>query len=157
MERIRKGTFETNSSSVHTLVMPKPAGELHINQQLIDKNGVITVECGDFGDSGVVCGQYEKLQYLCTWIALLNDRCPYGCSCEDFTSEDCYDLQRCVLEPIQEVDPSVKDIKVTAVDKAEFDHQTAPYNSSCVVDIYNSQAVQNFIFNDEIKILMSRD
>ena len=157
MERIRKGVFETNSSSVHTLVMPKPAGEMKIHEQLKDKDGVITVECDYFGDSGVVYGQYEKLQYLCTWIALLNDRGQYGTTCEDFLSEDCCDLQRCVLEPIQEVDPSVRDIKVTAVDKAEFDHQTSPYNSSCVVDIYNNQAVQNFIFNDEVKILMSRD
>jgi hypothetical protein len=157
MEKTRQSIFETNSSSVHTLVFPKPEKEMKIHPSLVDKNGVITVECDYFGDSGVVYGQYEKLKYLCTWIALATGHGPYGDSSEDFSADDCWELRRYLLEPIKETDPSVKNIIVTKVDRAGFDHQTHPHSCGCVVDFCNEDVLMNFIFNDDIKILMSRD
>lgn len=156
MERIRKGTFETNSSSVHTLVMPRPKHPLPDITQLTDKNGVIAVSCKYYGDSGIVRGFYEKLQYLCTWIAVANGKGKYG-DCENFTSDDCWDLEECVLYPIQEVEPDVLKIKVTHVDRADFDHQTHPSVSECVVNIWDAECVISFLFNDDIYIKMSRD
>lgn len=156
MERIRKGTFETNSSSVHTLVMPRPEHPRLKELQLVDKNGVITVSCRYYGDSGIVSGFYEKLQYLCTWIAVANGKGKYGDS-EDFTATDCWDLERCVLDPIQEVESAVLNIKVTNVDRADFDHQTHPSNSECVVNIWDAECVISFLFNDDIYIKMGRD
>ena len=156
MERIRKGTFETNSSSVHTLVMPRPEKPKLESMQLVDENGVITVSCKEYGDSGVVFGFYEKLQYLCTWIAVANGKGKYGDS-EDFTSDDCWDLEKCVLDPIQEVEPAVLKICVTDVDCADFDHQTHPSNSDCVINMWDPDSVITFLFNDDIYIKMSRD
>ena len=156
MERIRKGTFETNSSSVHTLVMPRPKQPILKDLQLVDKNGVITVSCRYYGDSGIVSGFYEKLQYLCTWIAVANGRGKYGDS-EDFTSDGCWDLEKCVLYPIQEVEPAVLKIKVTNVDRADFDHQMHPSNCECIVNLWDTDSVITFLFNDDIYIKMSRD
>ena len=155
MERIRKGTFETNSSSVHTLVMPRPK-DTKLNPHLIDNHGVITVSCKYYGDSGIVGGFLEKLRYLCTWIAVANGRGKYGDS-EDFTSDDCRDLEKCVLDPIQEVVPAVLKIKVTNAGSADFDHQTHPSNSECVVSLWDTDSVITFLFNDDIYIKMSRD
>ncbi len=156
MERKRKETFETNSSSVHTLVMPRPENPRLKDRQIVDKDGVITVPCKYYGDSGIVSGLYEKLQYLCTWIAVSHGMGKYGDS-EDFTSNDCWALEKCVLYPIQEVDPSVLKIKVTNVDRADFDHQMHPSNCECIVNLWDTDSVITFLFNDDIYIKMSRD
>lgn len=114
------------------------------------------MSCRYYGDSGIVRGFYEKLQYLCTWIAVANGKGKYG-DCENFTSDDCWDLEECVLYPIQEVEPDVLKIKVTHVDRADFDHQTHPSVSECIVNIQDAECVISFLFNDDIYIKMSRD
>ena len=63
MKKIRKGIFETNSSSVHCICIAK--GE--IDPLSIPKN--ISARFGEFGwESEYYCFDYEKLSYLCTMI-----------------------------------------------------------------------------------------
>ena len=72
MKQIRKGTFETNSSSVHSLVIEneEKIGELEKSQLKLNKKGEIEVQLGEY-DWGLnfLKTQQEKLNYLVTLIA----------------------------------------------------------------------------------------
>ena len=71
MKQIRKGTFETNSSSVHSLVIEndKTLGELEKNQLKLNRKGEIEVVLGKYGwRLEILETQQEKLNYLVTLI-----------------------------------------------------------------------------------------
>lgn len=149
--QIRQSTFETNSSSVHTLVLPKGSCEQVLKP---DEHGKIRVECDDFSDCGVVYGLHEKLSYLCSFIALdhsgsINEN-------GDMSSEDCWGLES-ILEAIQRKYPDILEIVVTHCYAAQFDHQTHPCNSSCIINLWDIDQIETFLFNDDIKINMGRD
>ena len=65
MKKIRKGTFETNSSSMHSLVV---TGEKKINKEQlkIDENGFIEVETDEYtwGGNVLLKSSQEKLNYV---------------------------------------------------------------------------------------------
>ena len=65
MKKIRKGTFETNSSSMHSLVV---TGEKKINRKQfkINENGFIEVETDEYtwGGNVLLKSPQEKLNYV---------------------------------------------------------------------------------------------
>lgn len=72
MKQIRKGTFETNSSSMHSLVIEndKSIGELEKSELKLNKKGEIRVYLGEYGlGLEFLETQQEKLNYLVTLIA----------------------------------------------------------------------------------------
>ena len=149
--QIRQSTFETNSSSVHTLVLPKGNCEQVLKP---NKHGEVRVYCNDFSDCGVVYGLHEKLSYLCSFIAL--DHPGYISEDGCMSSEDCWDLKN-ILEAIQRRYPDVLEIVAIKCHNAEFDHQTHPCNSSCIINLWDIDQIETFLFNDDIKINMGRD
>lgn len=154
--QIRKSVFETNSSSVHTLVYPK--GNCNIPISDIAKDGVVTVQCSDFSYCGYVEDLYEKLQYLCSYIALDN---PYkknfdSSEGEYITNKDDIYLDN-ILYAIKMKDPSIKELRAIHCECAMFDHQTSPDESSCIVNLNKPDDINTFLFNDEIKIKLDRD
>lgn len=153
--QIRQSTFETNSSSVHTLVLPKGNCEQVLKP---DKHGEVRVSCDDFSECGVVYGLHEKLSYLCSFIALdhpgdVRVTSQFG-GC--MSSEDCWDLEN-ILEAIQRRYPDVLKLVATHCYAAQFDHQTHPCNSSCIINLWDIDQIETFLFNDDIKINMGRD
>lgn len=146
----RYSVFETNSSSVHTLSFPR--GEC--NEVLKIKNGIVKIPCGDFSESGVVWGLHEKLSYLCSFAVLDHPSVETKQGC--MSSEDNWDLDN-ILSAIQKRYPDVIELIATKCNKAQFDHQTHPCNSSCIVNLWDTEALETFLFNDDIKINMGRD
>lgn len=75
MIKIRRGTFETNSSSTHSIVISdKDRGYSY--DLPVDENGILTLTFGSFGwGPDVLNTPYEKLTYLLTQMAqdILND------------------------------------------------------------------------------------
>ena len=72
MKQIRRGTFETNSSSVHSLVIEneEKIGELEKSQLKLNKKGEIEVQLGEYAwGLEFFKTQQEKLNYLVTLIA----------------------------------------------------------------------------------------
>lgn len=72
MKKIRKGTFETNSSSMHSLVIEneEKIKELEKNQLKLNGKGEIEVTLGEYGwGLNFLTTQQEKLNYLVTLIA----------------------------------------------------------------------------------------
>ena len=71
MKQIRRGTFETNSSSMHSLVIEndKSISELEKSQLKLNKKGEIRVHLGEYGwGLDFLTTQQKKLNYLVTLI-----------------------------------------------------------------------------------------
>ena len=148
--KIRQSVFETNSSSVHSLSFPK--GEC--KETLKPKNGVVKIPCGDFSGTGIVWGLHEKLSYLCTYAVL-----DYPCDVREngiSSSEDNWDLDN-ILDALKRKYPDLKELVATKCNKACFDHQTHPCSEPCVVHLWDTESLETFLFNDDIKINMGRD
>ena len=69
---IRKGVFETNSSSVHTLVLAKSKSLSELEEIAKDYDVYITGGNFDWGWE-VLSSPQEKLNYLWTFVTLLDD------------------------------------------------------------------------------------
>ena len=77
MRQIRRGVFETNSSSCHSITFCG-RGELEPNCMPIDKNGYIHAHFSEFGwEVDDYYDQQSKLSYLLTMAAHLNGCYPY--------------------------------------------------------------------------------
>ena len=69
--KIRKGVFETNSSSIHSLVISNEDREP--SKFKLNKNGEIEIDFGQFGkDERIYTSQYDKLSYLITCLYYLS-------------------------------------------------------------------------------------
>ena len=69
--KIRSHVFETNSSSVHSLVISNNGRE--VSNFKLNREGKIEVDFGDFGkELRVYTSQYDKLSYLITCLYYLS-------------------------------------------------------------------------------------
>lgn len=148
---VRNQVFETNSSSVHSIVV-KETNDYKIELERSQTNPYAVVACCmDYSDVGhdetyVIATQQDKFNYLMSWLACKYEYTYY----DDLKSSWEYSY---VLNALRSVDNKIDDIIVIDSNKAKFDHQTAPYNSSdCVVDLYSERAIKDFIFNDSIML-----
>ena len=139
MKQIRKGVFETNSSSVHSLQISKDG--LEPSNLEINKDGNIEVEFGAFDkDERIYNTQYEKLQYLLSFIAYNRG---FYCSTSDLDDlYECYDFND-VCETICDY-TGAKGIVIVGGKDAYIDHQSM---DDCVIDYWYQDNVINFIFN----------
>ena len=164
---IRKGTFETNSSSVHTLVLaPKESIRYEFDRKKLvhcsvilnpDDTWTLIVPCGDFSDGHGVSSFDEKIRYLCTYIALALT----GGYCEDGKDPDLTDEDDSrfgnILKAVHLAEPKIRSLLITHVEKAYFDHQTGPFEEDCVIDLVSEYAIGEFLFNDETRVIFGRD
>ena len=166
--QIRQHVFETNSSSLHTLVISnKDMGRCHLH---IKKDGYVHVNLVNYygRDETDYTTQYEKLVYIVTWMYIY-----CGCDMEvlvdsymwkDFIDKFCDyvndDLHR---TPKGLEEPKCLGVKIDkTINNGDFgggaydylDHQSAPYgkydDSNCVVSLYRTNEVMNFIFNKNL-------
>ena len=152
MRKTRRHVFETNSSSVHSVVV-KYNREFKANLRRDDKNpNIVIAKCHDYSNAGngedeyVISTQQEKLEYLISWLACKN-RYEYGGGIYDDW------VYASILEALRKVDPDITSVRITDEDVADFDHQTAPYScNECAVNLYNDYDICNFIFNDNIEL-----
>lgn len=161
---IKKSLFETNSSSVHTLVISSDGmEESHLP---VRKDGYIHVPLRYYGrEGGVYTEQMEKLSYICTRAV-----CGGNGYSWDFDSavDDIY-----VLEMISDAieDYTGHKIKVYVDENTEesdyyydepygFDHQTYPeysddMNGFC--NVYDPESIQSFVFNKYVSFTTGSD
>lgn len=151
----RLSVFETNSSSVHTVVV-KYNGQYKMELERDDRNPAAVVgHCMDYSKVGhdddyIISTQQEKFNYLVSWVV---------CSAE-YSYDSLYESwgYKSLLYALQLVDKDIDDIIVKDADKAGFDHQTAPYSyNDCVVNMYDEHAICDFIFNDNITLRCNFD
>jgi len=144
---IRNGLFETNSSSVHTLVYKDQSLS---PSRLPIKDGKVIAHFGHFGkDFEYYETQEEKLSYLLTCLT-------YSCGStwdadpRERLYEDLYyrDLERVVCEYA-----GANGIEIINDVVPEIDHQSQPeYYGSCELFPYTEENFKNFIFNDNVML-----
>lgn len=162
----RYNLFETNSSSTHSLVItPKKDFENDFNLVLNDKNE-IEVEGWDQLSEYCAYGFYEKLAYMLSWMYLQDNDDPYWSDAKELndlvypsdyintTHEDEYEA---VLNAIKKHFPDVNGIRLTNVKNINWDHQTMPYESDFVIDLYDEEQIEGYLFNDDALVRVGRD
>lgn len=161
--QVRNNTFETNSSSVHTLV--------YLNQKLdksklkIDADGIIKIPIKYFGKNfKEYSSQEDKLSYVMTafWcyfgedISMFKDngwKTSYWVDVKDalieYINKNKTSKRECVdIVPYLPYSP---DYDHDYYMNVGFDHQTYPTDlSDCIVDLYRPHAVVEFVFNKNI-------
>lgn len=143
MRKIRKEVFETNSSSVHSLVISNDG--LEKSNLKLNKEGKIEITFGSFGkDFNIYSSQYDKLSYLITLLYYISN---------GFNYESIYDNYefKLVEEAICEY-TGAKGIKILTKYKPEIDHQSQPYYGIEIVNVYNKDEIINFVFNKYISL-----
>ncbi len=151
----RESVFETNSSSVHTIVV-KYNGMYKLELERDDRNPFAVVgHCMDYSVVGhdedyIISTQQDKFNYLVSWVVC---SAKYGYD----PLEESWGYKS-LLYALQLVDPNIDTIIMKDEDKAGFDHQTAPYSyNDCVINMYDEHAICNFIFNDNITLKCNFD
>ena len=145
MKQIRKDVFETNSSSVHTLQISNDG--LEPSELKLNKDGNIEVEFGEFEkDYRIYNTQYEKLQYLISFIAY-NYGYYYDLD-ELYENYDFITVRDAVCEYT-----GANDIVIVGEAQPYIDHQSA---DDCVIRLYKDEII-NFVFNKFITLKTDRD
>ena len=170
--KIREGIFETNSSSVHSLVfLNQKLSKPNLKELRIDKDGIIKIPLSYFGkEKEIYSTQKEKLSYIMTIF--------YCCFGEDITRfEDKDDWLNSCWENTKEAiinyintsypDKHCTDIIPVFPKKTEynyyswevgFDHQTYPSClEDCIINLYEPEEVVNFIFNKDMALQTNCD
>ena len=150
-KQIRIGTFETNSSSVHSLQISQK--HMHKSKLKIADDGYVHVQLTEYygKDEKDYKGQREKLTYIVTWMYIY-----YGCNLEDLFKGSLWEEFNKTF-----TDYVGNDCKGILIDKTMFDdsemagdyldHQSIPYGKydteNCIVNLYDAEQLINFIFN----------
>lgn len=150
----RESVFETNSSSVHTLVFPRQNYKHKFDEDVDFRDGVLRVKCGDFSECGEVRTQRDKLSYLVSFII-----CAAGQNFYEVHEISTYESWRLnnLFVSLKDLVPDLKDIIAEDTTAAKFDHQTHPSNCDCCVDYENVFVLEAFLFNPDVYIDMDRD
>ncbi len=138
MKKIRKGCFETNSSSVHSVVYSKNG--LMPSELEIGEDGYIHMKYGCFDtEQAEYYDQYTKLQYLLTAAYYLDSSWDTGASYEFELIEDA----------IKEY-TGAKGIIVSEFPEPYIDHQSVPCGKNELVNTWREDDIINFVFNKSI-------
>lgn len=148
---IRYEVWDSNSSSVHTLVYRNLN---HTFNLPVNKKGIIKVPLMELGKSGGCFTQLEKLSYLMTDLYYL-----CGDDVEEI-KERYYgydDILECIKNFAKENGIEVTDIQITHPERAAIDHQSIPYGEIEIVNVYDQFELRNFLFCDDIVIEFGTD
>ena len=139
---IRKCVFETNSSSVHSLVISNDGREQ--SEFELNEDGEIEVDFGQFGsDLHLYVSQYDKLSYLMTCLYYLAG---YDAGAV-YDRWEFREIQNAVCKYT-----GAAGIKILGEEEPAIDHQSQPHYEINLVNIYDEDAVINFIFNKHIAL-----
>ena len=150
MRQIRRNVFETNSSSTHSISFSANGREP--SKFVLDKDGYLWCDYGDWdGEYGYFNDQYEKLSYLLTLCYFASGMGTYCNDLRDFS--DFKELEEAICEYT-----GAKGIKIRGAVEPTINHQTLPeYNWIDFINVWDHDAVINFVFNKDISLNIGRD
>ena len=153
MITVRKGVFETNSSSVHTITIDSSG--LEKSKLPLGKDHKVITYFGKFGrDHCVYQEQSQKLSYL---ISQLYYCCRIDAIEESYAIEDSYAFQ-IIEEALIEYIPGCEGLRIIGVPEPEIDHQSVwKSESRGPVNLYNKESIINFIFNKYVSLTTDSD
>lgn len=173
-QTIRKSVWETNSSSAHSLVIPRNTyfEQVHLHHiddekrrkyleaqkqkyrdEIAKRNGVIKVELGAYGWSyDELFGFEEKLSYICTDIldCKLNEK---------VTEEDMLvELDAVGLLDLLQKELGITQIKLQNIhDYCYIDHESIGTVCSTLKCDYAQNVIIDFLVDDNIMVLITND
>ena len=139
-KNIRISTFETNSSSIHSIVISSEG--LEPSNLPMDNDGNILVEYGTFDKEGDFNSQIDKLSYLITQCYYLGG---FG-GWDDCLDPDVNYHFDHVREAILDYVKDAHDIKVIG-GEPDIDHQSIPDYELNLVNEWDKTSIQDFVFN----------
>ena len=153
MRKIRKHVFETNSSSMHSLVYSKEDRGYDYDLP-VDEFGVLTIPFGEFGwGPEILRTPLEKLSYYVTdhsGYQYDDDEKPWEYIVSDVLSKPAI---QAVIKLIKDKCPEVKDIKFEAAGsfypRGYVDHESAGTS--------NDTELEKLIFSKSVIILIDND
>lgn len=155
MKKIRNKVFETNSSSVHSLVINSEGLEPS-NLKIDSKSDHIIVNTQYFGSEyNIYNNQEDKLSYLITYI--ITDLQSKYDNDEILAVELFKDYRFINIENIIKNYCNCSGIIVNIDEEGGFDHQTSPHESGCIINLYDEEEIKNFIFNKYISLKTTWD
>ena len=150
MKKIRQNVFETNSSSVHSLVINSEGLEPS-NLKIDPKTDHIIVNTQYFGkEYNIYNDQEDKLSYLITYI-ITNLQSNYDDN-EILAIELFKDYHFINIENIIKEYCNCSGVIVNIDEEGGLDHQTSPHESECIINLYDEEEIKNFIFNKYITL-----
>lgn len=138
-KQIRNNVFETNSSSVHSLVYAERS--LEPSELVINDDREIYIALGNFDQTyHIYKDQYNKLSYLLTCVYYLAD-----CEVENIYNHFYFEI-------IQKAICSYTGAKALKIQGLEgyIDHQSVPDWDIEIIDAYDEDEIRNFVFNKNI-------
>ena len=143
MKKIRKEVFETNSSSVHSLVISSDG--LEKSNFKLNKKGKIEIDFGHFGkEFKIYNSQYDKLSYLITCLYYTSNGFNYD------SIYDNYEFRK-IEDAICKYTGAVG-IEISNKTNPEIDHQSQPYQNIEIINTYDENEIINFVFNRYISL-----
>lgn len=145
-KQIRNRTFETNSSSVHSLSIDKSGRRPSVLR--LNSNGEVVTRFGVFGKFlEYYSSQHEKLSYLITC-------CKYISRGWDIESiYDTYEFKK-IRDVLIEYIPGCTGLVIEGdPEDGEIDHQSQPeYGTINIINVYDDDEIIDFIFNDYVSL-----
>lgn len=165
-KQIRAGTFETNSSSMHSLVILDKKSKLNPSNLPVNPGGILEIVTGEFGwGYDILETQLEKIEYLFTLL----------CCYEGIESQEDLENNMTYIEWVEELEKyaGIKKVVITNFD-GYVDHQSccSPdefLSSYRTVDAFDKDIWKDeknvsekskfleVIFDDNIKIEIAND
>ena len=146
--QIRKGVFESNSSSVHSITYSFEGRQE--NKLPINKDGYIEVDFGHFGkEYEIYDSQYDKLSYLMTCLAYISSM---NINNVIYEHDEFKNIEEAICNYT-----GAKGIKILGSVDPELDHQSIPYDGIEIINTYDEEEVVNFVFNKNIWLKTSCD
>jgi len=147
--KIRKNVFETNSSSVHSIVFSKVG--IEPSEFVLNEDNELVITYGNF-DSWESYGEYNdqftKLSYLVTLC--------YYCFPEDssiYNESNFLNINEAVCKYT-----GASRIVVSDAIEPELNHQLIPdFGDIDLLNTWNEDEVINFVFNKNVSLLLDRD
>ena len=148
MENIRNKVFETNSSSVHSIVIDKSGREK--SRLKPNKDGAIVAHFGKFGkELEYYNTQSEKLSYLVSLLYYYSG---------DYDMESIYNLYEFGLLKEAVCKYTGANDLIIAPGEPEIDHQSQPWNGEdTLVNFYDEDQIIDFMFNKYITLKTACD
>ena len=142
-KQIRRGCFETNSSSQHSLSISKEG--LEPSKFKLNRNGKIEVDFGEFGKRYEIFDtQYEKLSYLMTCLWYLSG----GFNVEDIYNN--YEFRR--IERVVCDYAGATGIEILGEMEPKIDHQSVPEYEIEIINSWDEDAVINIVNNNYVRL-----
>lgn len=145
--KIRQGVFETNSSSIHTMVIAKEGREA--SKFPLNQHGEIEVDFGQFGkEKHIYTSQYDKLSYLITCLYYLS-----GWKLENiYDNWEFQDMQDVICEYA-----GATGIRILGKQKPEIEYQSIPEKKIKIIDTLEDDTLIDFVFNKYVSLKTDRD